>query len=116
MSAGLTFEKLSEAFAEQTLFEDKTWRISPEAWSLTSKQIKEIEQIGQACLEFYRATELLYTRSHQGKNILRNAELKAPWVADYLDRGKPELSHSAHSLESGAPHASAGDPPGFTGH
>ena len=85
----LTYEGLKEAFAQQTLFEDKTWRISPEAWPLTAKQVKEVEQIGRACLEFYRASELLYTRSHEGKNLLRNARLEAPWVADYLDRGKP---------------------------
>jgi hypothetical protein len=89
MEAGLTFEGLKQAFAGQALFEDKTWRISPEAWPLTQKQVKEVEQIGQACLEFYRASELLYMRSWEGKNILRNAELVVPWVADYLDRGKP---------------------------
>lgn len=89
MITELTFESLKEAFDSQTLFEDKTWRISPEAWPLTSRQMREIEQIGKACLEFYRAVELLYMRSVEGKNILRNANLKAPWVADYLDRGKP---------------------------
>ncbi|NDV63445.1 hypothetical protein G0Q06_13350 [Puniceicoccales bacterium CK1056] len=86
----MTYEALKKAFGAQSLFEDKTWRISPEAWPLDKKQIKEIHQIGQACLEFYRASELLYTRSHENKNLLRNAELKAPWVADYLDRGKPD--------------------------
>lgn len=85
----LTHKALKRAFSEQSLFEDKTWRISPEAWPLDGDQLAEIEQIGQACLEFYRAGELLYTRSHEGRNILRNAELKVPWVADYLDRGKP---------------------------
>ncbi|MEX0331540.1 MAG: hypothetical protein AB3N64_08975 [Puniceicoccaceae bacterium] len=88
-SSELTFEGLKEAFAGQALFEDKTWRISPEAWPLTARQIREVEMVGQACLEFYRASELLYTRSHEGKTILRNADLKVPWVADYLDRGKP---------------------------
>ncbi len=91
MTGTLTYEGLKAAFADQTLFEDKTWRISPEAWPLTKKQVREIEQIGQACLEFYRASELLYTRSFENKNILRNAELTVPWVADYLDRGKPEF-------------------------
>ena len=63
---------------------------------MDKKQVREIQQIGQACLEFYRASELLYTRSHENKNLLRNAELKAPWVADYLDRGKPDwlIAHS----------------------
>lgn len=90
MSEERTFENLKKVFSEQSLFEDKTWRISPEAWPLTDREVDEIEKIGQACLEFYRASELLYTRSHEGKNLLRNAGLKAPWVADYLDRGKPD--------------------------
>ncbi len=85
----LSHEGLKAAFAGQSLFEDKTWRLSPRAWPLTSREVSEVERIGQACLEFYRAMELLYTRSFEGKNLLRNAALKAPWVADYLDRGKP---------------------------
>jgi hypothetical protein len=87
---GLKFDGLKAAFGSQSLFEDKTWRISPEAWPLDARQIREVEQIGQACLEFYRASELLYIRSAEGKNLLRNAELQAPWVADFLDRGKPD--------------------------
>ncbi len=90
MDEGLIFDDLKAAFSEQGLFEDKTWRLSPEAFPLTKRQIREIEQVGQACMEFYRATELLYTRSHEGKSILRNADIKVPWVADYLDRGKPD--------------------------
>ncbi len=86
----LPLAELREALASQSLFEDKTWRLSPEAWPLTPAQLKEIEQIGQACLEFYRATELIYMRSVENKNIFRNREEKAAWVADYLDRGKPE--------------------------
>jgi hypothetical protein len=90
MEEGIPFDNLKAAFAEQDLFEDKTWRLSPEAFPLNKRQVKEIQQIGQACLEFYRATELLYTRSHEGKSILRNADLRVPWVANYLDRGKPD--------------------------
>jgi hypothetical protein len=98
MTLELSYASLKEAFARQSLFEDKPWRLSPEAWPLTSRQVSELGKIGQACLEFYRASELLYTRSIEGKNLLRNAELKAPWVADYLDRGKPArlLQHARH--------------------
>lgn len=85
----LPLDDLRDALAAQSLFEDKTWRLSPDAWPLTESQLREIEQIGQACLEFYRASELLYLRSAEDKNLLRNREQKAPWVADYLDRGKP---------------------------
>jgi hypothetical protein len=85
----LAFDILRSAFSSQSLFEDKTWRLSPQAWPLTPDQVKELEQIGTACLEFHQALETLYLRSVAGKNLLRNKPLLAPWVADYLDRGKP---------------------------
>lgn len=85
----LTHETLRSAFSTQSLFEDKTWQLSPQAWPLTSAQVTQLEQIGVACLEFHAALETLYLRSAQGKNLLRNKPLLAPWVADYLDRGKP---------------------------
>lgn len=88
--SALSYEDALQAFSDQSLFENKTWRYSPEAFPLTSAQVKQIEQIGQACYEFYKAQETLYLRSVEGKNLLRNRPLKAPWVAAYLDRGKPE--------------------------
>ena len=87
---GLSYKTLSGAFGKQDLFENKTWRYSPKAFPLSPDQIDEIGQIGQACYEFYRAQETLYLRSAEDKNLLRNRALKAPWVASYLDRGKPE--------------------------
>lgn len=87
--AGLSYAFLKTVFSEQTLFENKTWRYSPKAFPLTEKQVAEIERIGQACYEFYRAVETLYLRSATGKKVLRNRELYVPWVAEYLDRGKP---------------------------
>ena len=86
----LSHEAVLRAFAEQSLFENKTWRYSPEAFALNAKQVAEIELIGQACYDFYRAHETLYIRSATDKNLLRNRELKAPLVAEYLDRGKPQ--------------------------
>jgi len=93
---GLSYASALAAFSDQSLFENKTWRYSPEAFPLTKKQVEEIRQIGQACYEFYHAQEVLYLRSAEDKNLLRNRELKAPWVAEYLDRGKPEslIRHS----------------------
>ncbi len=85
----LSHETLRAAFAAQPLFEDKTWRMSPAPWPLTPAQVAELEAIGAACLEFHTALETLYLRSAAGKNLLRNKPLIAPWVADYLDRGKP---------------------------
>lgn len=90
MPDSFDFKQLRETFVSQPLFEDKTWRISPDPWLLDKKQAQEIERIGQACYEFFRAIELLYTRSYQNRNIFRNASMEVPWVADYLDRGKPD--------------------------
>jgi len=88
-AGGLSYEAALQAFSDQSLFEDKTWRYSPQAFLLSKKQVVEIRTIGQACYDFYRALEVLYLRSVEGKNLLRNRDLVAPWVAEYLDRGKP---------------------------
>jgi hypothetical protein len=86
----IPYDTLKSAFAGQSLFEDKTWRLSPEAWPLTAALVEELEAIGTASLEFHQALETLYLRSVAGKNLLRNKPLMAPWVAEYLERGKPE--------------------------
>lgn len=100
----LSYQDLLQAFSDQSLFENKTWRYSPEAFPLTAAQVEQIEQIGQACYEFYKAQETLYLRSAEGKNLLRNRPLKAPWVAAYLDRGKPEalIQHARAKALRGA--------------
>ncbi len=102
--ADLAYETLRSAFAAQPLFEDKTWQLSPQAWTLTAEQGAQLEQIGQACWEYQVALEALYLRSAQGKNLLRNRPLQAPWVAEYLDRGKPAdlVRHARHGRNRGA--------------
>ena len=92
------------ALAAQPLFEDKTWRPSPEAWPLAPEQVTRLEQIGTACLEFHQALEVLYLRSATGRNLLRNKPLVAPWVAAYLDRGKPDhlVAHARDPRNRGA--------------
>src|SRR4051812_38245857 len=100
----LSFESIRAALAEQSLFEDKTWQLSPDAWPLTPDQLAQLEAIGAACVEFHQALETLYLRSVAGKNLLRNKPLVAPWVADYLDRGKPAelVAHARHAKNRGA--------------
>lgn len=85
----LSYEHLHAALIAQPLFEAKSWQLSPQAWPLTGEQVTRLEAIGAACFEFHQALETLYLRSVAGKNLLRNKPLLAPWVADYLDRGKP---------------------------
>jgi hypothetical protein len=96
--------QLQAAFDGTSLFEAKTWQLSPQAWPLTAAQVAELEEIGQACLHFHQALENLYLRATAGKNLLRNRELKAPWVSEYLDRGKPRrlLDHAHDSRQRGA--------------
>ena len=100
----LAHETLRSAFSAQSLFEAKTWRLSPQAWPLSPGQVAQLEQIGTACLEFHAALETLYARSVAGKNLLRNKPLLSPWVADYLDRGKPAalIAHARDPKNRGA--------------
>jgi hypothetical protein len=100
----LSFQTIRSALAGQPLFEDKTWQLSPEAWPLTPEQVAQLEAIGAACFEFQQALETLYLRSAAGKNLLRNKPLLTPWVADYLDRGKPAalIAHARDPKNRGA--------------
>ena len=100
----LSYEQIHAALRTQTLFEDKTWQLSPDAWPVTPDQVAQLEAIGAACLEFHQALETLYLRSAAGKNLLRNKPLLAPWVADYLDRGKPAalVAHARDPKNRGA--------------
>jgi hypothetical protein len=100
----LTYAQIHATLEAQPLFEAKTWQLSPEAWPLTPEQVTQLEGIGTACLEFHQTLETLYLRSAAGKNLLRNKPLLAPWVADYLDRGKPPqlIAHSRDPRNRGA--------------
>lgn len=100
----LSYEAIRSALKAQPLFEDKTWRLSPDAWPLSPEQVAQLEAIGAACFEFHQALETLYLRSATGKNLLRNKPLVAPWVADYLDRGKPPalVAHARDPKNRGA--------------
>ena len=100
----LAFESIRASLAAQPLFEDKTWQLSPEAWPLSPDQVSQLEAIGAACYEFHQALETLYLRSVAGKNLLRNKPLVTPWVADYLDRGKPPalVAHARDPRTRGA--------------
>jgi hypothetical protein len=85
----LAQSRIQSALGAQPLFEAKTWRLAPEAWPLTEREVAELEAIGAACLDFHQALETLYLRAASGRNLLRNKPLLAPWVAEYFDRGKP---------------------------
>jgi hypothetical protein len=63
------------------LFAGLDWRISPEPFPIGGNLAKEIELLGRMLLQFYRATNLLYRKSVEGK--------QPEWVARWLDLGKP---------------------------
>lgn len=103
-SADFRYEQLSAVFEPAGLFDDDAWLRAPEPYVLTDKQWKSLEEIGQGCADFYAALELLYRFSVEGRNLLRNGELYAPWVAEYLDRGKPPalVEHGRRTEYKGA--------------
>jgi hypothetical protein len=63
------------------LFAGLDWRISPTPFPLGENLAKEIESLGRVLLQFYRAVNLLYRKSVDGK--------QPDWIARWLDLGKP---------------------------
>jgi hypothetical protein len=63
------------------LFAGQEWRISPAPFPLGAELAQELESLGRVLLQFYRAANLLYRRSAEGK--------QPEWVARWLDLGKP---------------------------
>jgi hypothetical protein len=63
------------------LFAGMEWKISPAPFPLGENLAKEIESLGRVLLQFYRAVNLLYRKSAEGK--------QPEWVARWLDLGKP---------------------------
>ena len=78
-----------ESHQGNPLFAEKTWRWSSQHWSILEPLQSEIQDLGQAAFAFYQAIEKLYLKSKKDQRILRNQDLKVPWVADYYDAGKP---------------------------
>ncbi|HEU6447790.1 MAG TPA: hypothetical protein VFV23_05060 [Verrucomicrobiae bacterium] len=64
------------------LFAGLHWQISPEPFRLDSQLAKEFESLGRVLLQFYRAVNLLYRKSVEGK--------QPEWIARWLDSGKPQ--------------------------
>ena len=64
---------------EGGLFAGHDWRISPAPFPLGEPLANDLEKLGRVLLQFYRAANLLYRRSAEGK--------QPTWIADVLDRG-----------------------------
>ena len=63
------------------LFAGNDWRVSPAPFALGPDLAKEVESLGRVLLQFYRAVNLLYRKSTEGK--------QPDWIARWLDLGKP---------------------------
>ncbi|HWD90997.1 MAG TPA: hypothetical protein VG938_01480 [Verrucomicrobiae bacterium] len=63
------------------LFAGQEWRVSPAPFKLDDKLAKELDSLGRVLLQFYRAVNLLYRKSVEGK--------QPEWVARWLELGKP---------------------------
>ncbi len=72
---------IRDALPPGGLFAGQEWRISPTPFPLGQQLAQEIESLGRVLLQFYRATNLLYRKSAEGK--------MPEWVARWLDIGKP---------------------------
>jgi len=72
---------IRDALPAGGLFAGQTWRTSPAPFPLGEKLAKELDSLGRVLLQFYRAINLLYRQSVAGK--------QPPWVAQWLDQGKP---------------------------
>ena len=78
-------DKLSairNSFPKEGLFAEKDWLLSPDAFPIDEKFLKELEQLGHRLFVFQRACNQLYQLSVKGK--------QPEWVARYLDAGKPK--------------------------
>jgi len=73
---------VERAVPAEGLFAEKDWLISPTALPLTAKFVDELDRLGYRLGLFVRACNLLYQQSVRGR--------QPGWIADYLDRGKPE--------------------------
>src|ERR1043166_6119102 len=64
------------------LFEGVEWRVSPDPFSVSGDFHTRLQKLGGYLQAFNRACNQLYLRSRKGQS--------PAWVADYLDRGKPQ--------------------------
>jgi len=72
---------IRNALPSHGLFAGHTWRVSPVPFRLGAELAEDLERLGRVLLQFYRAVNLLYRKSAEGK--------QPEWVARWLDQGKP---------------------------
>src|SRR5262245_65302394 len=73
--------RVRDQLPPEGFFAGQEWRISPVPFSIGASLAADLESLGRVLLQFYRAVNLLYRQSVAGK--------QPPWIAAWLDRGKP---------------------------
>ena len=81
MSPQETATAVRNARPTDGLFAGMQWRTGTAPFALDAHLAKEIDSLGRVILQFYRAVNLLYRRSVEGK--------QPEWIARWLDLGKP---------------------------
>ena len=81
MNATDQAKSIRHALPPGGLFAGLDWRISPAPFPLGEGLAKELDSLGRVLLQFYRAVNLLYRKSAEGK--------QPDWIARWLDLGKP---------------------------
>ncbi|MCW5554918.1 MAG: hypothetical protein KIS67_22485 [Verrucomicrobiae bacterium] len=81
MTAAAVAAFVRERMPAAGLFAGHEWRVSPVPFSLEPRLTKELDSLGRVLLRFYRAVNLLYRKSAEGK--------QPEWIARWLDLGKP---------------------------
>jgi hypothetical protein len=79
---GLSLSELREGLPEGGLFGGGAWRWSPEPLKLSQTEARQMTALGHPLARFQQACDGLYRRSAAGK--------LPEWLAQLLDKGKPE--------------------------
>ncbi|MCP5520564.1 MAG: hypothetical protein H7A46_03325 [Verrucomicrobiales bacterium] len=86
MDTGSRAEAVARAVREHLpaggLFADQHWRIATAPFVLGPELSRDLESLGRVLLQFYRAANLLYRQSSEGR--------QPEWIARWLDQGKPD--------------------------
>ena len=80
-SAAQSARLVRSQMPREGLFAGHDWRVSPGPFRLPGHIAKDLETLGRVLLQFYRAVNLLYRKSAEGK--------QPAWIAGWLDQGKP---------------------------
>lgn len=74
-------QQVKAAMPEGGLFAGQQWRVGTRPLALGRALVRDLEMLGRVLLQFYRASNLLYRRSVEGR--------MPGWIAELVDQGKP---------------------------